>query len=90
MRLKQPETRWWPPLILFVIATVVAIAGLGYGVVMVGVPTPHATSAIAATEARSVDISMWVTLVGVVLGVAAVIWLGVLVWIRHLRQSTLA
>lgn len=70
--------RWQFPLILIAVATLVFVSGVGYGVVMVGVPTQDPTPAITAAEARDVSISGWAMLLGACLGVVSLLWFAVI------------
>jgi cytochrome c biogenesis protein CcdA len=79
--------KWWPPLVTFAVASSMFVFGLGYGVIMVGVPTPHASASVAAAEAHDSTISVIVMLLGILLGLAAVVWLAVVAWDRRSRQT---
>lgn len=78
--------RWRYPLLLIALSAAVFGIGLGYGVVMVGVPTQDPTPAVAAAESRDVRIAGWGMLVGASLFLLALGWLavvGVAKWVRR-------
>jgi hypothetical protein len=79
--------RWRYPVILFAVSVGFFVAGLAYGVVMVGVPTQDPTPALAAVEAGAASISGWGMGAGACLFLASLAWFAVL-WIAKLVRRT--
>lgn len=78
--------KWLIPTVLVVAGVCVFAAGLAYGVVMVGVPTPDAPPPVAAREARDTYVAEILMATGAVVsavGVASVISIGIIQAIRR-------
>ena len=58
----RPRIGWW--LLAAALGGTIAIGGIIYGVVSVGVPYPDATPAQAAAERTNLAVSSWTTILG--------------------------
>jgi hypothetical protein len=63
------------PLALLVVGILIVCGAIFYGVLLVGVPTPDATPAIAAAEARVERVTNWWMGGGGILVLIGMVWL---------------
>ena len=64
--------KWLIPMLLIAAGGCVFAGGLLYGVITVGVPTPDATPAVAAREARDADAAFLLMTAGFMVGAVGV------------------
>ena len=78
--------KWIIPSVFVALGIVVFGAGAFYGVITVGVPTPHAPPEVAAREARDFDLSGNIMDCGILLaglGMVSLAVVAVLSWTRR-------